>query len=177
MEAWDIDPSRIKDISDLLPVKQVDLDKFTDPELEAYDVILFLEILEHLRGNLIQTMTGLLESLKPNGRLILSTPNFRSVMGMYKFLFKGIGYAASSDLYHEWSKLENIGHMGHVREYTSRELSQFLERIGFDVEKVIYRPTRIGPGWKNGLFYWLEQLMPTTQFERHVCPKKKMIWN
>jgi hypothetical protein len=36
-------------------------------------------------------------------------------------------------------KLETLGHMGHVREYTITEVTDFLRKIGFEIDKIIYR--------------------------------------
>ncbi|MCS4185022.1 hypothetical protein GGP43_003079 [Salinibacter ruber] len=32
---------------------------------------------------------------------------------------------AEEDTYHAWSKLNQIGHMGHVKEYTGSEVASF----------------------------------------------------
>ncbi len=159
IEAWDIAPERIPDIPNI-EIKKSDLDHWDIDESDRYDYIIFQELFEHLRGNLIVTMKGILKLLKPEGKVLLSTPNLFSIMGLYKFLFKGIAYSASSDLYHEWSKIEDQGHMGHVREYTTKELRIFFRKVGFEIEKVIRRPQKMGPGWRNELFYILEKMIP-----------------
>ena len=47
--------------------------------------------------------------------------------------------ALSGDIYSQYFKLEQLGHKGHVRENTIREIIEFLEEIGFDVTTVLYR--------------------------------------
>ena len=42
-------------------------------------------------------------------------------------------------MYAEYQKLEKLGHMGHVREYTTTEVIQFLRNIGFEISGIIYR--------------------------------------
>lgn len=103
------------------------------PELEqgVYDGVIFSHIFEHCRINLITTIDNIYKSLKPKGYLFLSTPNLKSFQGIINFLHKDISYSCAGNLYHEWSKLERIGHMGHVREYTAKEVTTLLENCGF----------------------------------------------
>lgn len=159
IEAWDIAPERVSKIPGI-EVKKSDLDNWDINENEKYHCIIFMELFEHLRGNLIVTMEGVLRLLKPGGKVLLSTPNLYSFMGIYKFIFKGIAYSSSSDIYHEWNKIREHGHMGHVREYTVKEMRDFFKKIGFDIEKIVRRPQNMGDGWKNKLFYLLERLIP-----------------
>jgi hypothetical protein len=48
-------------------------------------------------------------------------------------------YSCAANPYEEYRKLNVLGHMGHVREYTPTEVVEFLEAIGFEVTAVIYR--------------------------------------
>jgi SAM-dependent methyltransferase len=106
---------------------------------DTFDLVLMNEVFEHLRINPIFTCSEVLRVLRPGGRLMLSTPNLWSLRGIFRFLVLRRAYAACADPYEEFSKLATIGHMGHVREYTTREVRSFLTRVGFDVERVIYR--------------------------------------
>jgi len=125
-----------------LDVRKCNIEQEALPFPENFcDAVVFNEIFEHLRINLIFTMRELFRILKPGGRLFLSTRNVRSLMGIRNFLFHKICQSGSTDIFREYSKLEDLGHMGHVREYTSTEVSRFLIKIGFQVEEVIYRET------------------------------------
>jgi hypothetical protein len=42
-------------------------------------------------------------------------------------------------VYAQYEKIETLGHVGHVREYTSKEVAIFLEKIGFKVQDLIFR--------------------------------------
>jgi len=44
--------------------------------------------------------------------------------------------------------LEKLGVMGHVREYTAKEVKDFLQQVGFEIEGVIYR------GSYSGSWFW-----------------------
>jgi len=118
----------------------------SDVEIEAvpfaggtFDVVLFNELFEHLRINPIFTLKEVHRVLKPGGLLLLSTPNLRSFRGIRNLILRDQGHAVSAGVYRQFEKLETLGHMGHVREYTAREVSDFLTRIGFRVEKIIHR--------------------------------------
>jgi hypothetical protein len=94
--------------------------------------------------------------LRPGGRLLLSTPNLRSFRGIRNLLLRHQGHAASASIYRQYEKLDDLGHMGHVREYTTFEVSEFLTRIGFRVEKIIFRG-----GHGKGVVGLAERLMPS----------------
>ena len=94
--------------------------------------------------------------LVPGGVLILSTPNVRSFRGLRNLLLHNRCHAASGDVYRQYEKLETLGHMGHVREYTTREVAEFLARIGFSVDRLVFRG-----GHGRGLVGLGERLLPS----------------
>jgi SAM-dependent methyltransferase len=106
---------------------------------ESFDAVVFNELFEHLRINPVFTLGEVLRIMRPNGVLTLSTPNLRSLEGIRNFLLRDRSYSCASNIYHEYKKLETIGHMGHVREYTRTEVVEFLETVGFEVTAIIYR--------------------------------------
>jgi SAM-dependent methyltransferase len=105
----------------------------------CFDGVVFNELFEHLRINPIFTLSEVLRVTKPGGTLMLSSPNLRSLAGIGNFLIRNRAYSCSGDIYAEYNKLERLGHMGHVREYTTTEVIEFLAAIGFAVTKIIYR--------------------------------------
>lgn len=106
---------------------------------DSFDVVIMNEVFEHLRIDLIHTMQQVLRVLKPNGKLFLSTPNLKSWRGINNFMFKDKAYTCGSSVYGEYKKLKTVGHMGHVREYTPKEVLEFLEAAGFSTIGLIYR--------------------------------------
>jgi SAM-dependent methyltransferase len=110
----------------------------------TYDVVLFFEIFEHLRINPIFTMKEARRVLKPGGVLMLSTPNLKSYEGLINFFFRNRCYSCTGDIYSEFDKLEKIGHMGHVREYTTKEITDFLHHLRFEIVRIAYRGSYSG---------------------------------
>ncbi|HUK01348.1 MAG TPA: class I SAM-dependent methyltransferase [Steroidobacteraceae bacterium] len=123
-----------------LAVVKCDVEREALPfETQSFDAVAFNELFEHLRINPIFTLREVFRVLKTGGSLMLSSPNLRSLDGIVNFLFKNEAHSCCEDVFKEYMKLEEIGHMGHVREYTTNEVVHFLERIGFEVTDVIYR--------------------------------------
>lgn len=125
----------------------------------AFDGIIMNEVFEHLRMNLISTMREIFRVLHPGGLLLLSTPNMRSISGFYHLLVLGKAYSCMGGIYHNYSCLEKVGTMGHVREYAPREVTDFLRDIGFEIEGMIYRGDYSG-SWKLNLARYFTRIWP-----------------
>jgi SAM-dependent methyltransferase len=142
VESIDIAPERFgRAIAQLnLAVQKVNIELEPVPFHDnSFDVVIFNELFEHLRINPVFTLKEVHRVLKRGGKLLLSTPNLRSLDGIKHFLIDNLSYSCSSDLYEQYRKLDTIGHMGHVREYTTREVIEFLHRIGFRVDSLLWR--------------------------------------
>jgi SAM-dependent methyltransferase len=130
-----------------LTVRRCDVETERVPFSDAsVDAILFNELFEHLRIDPIFTLQEALRVLRPGGHLLLSTPNLLSLSGLVNLLVRGEAHSCSGDVYAQYEKLKSLGHMGHTREYTAREVMRFLDRSGFEVSSVLYRgghPSRL----------------------------------
>ena len=138
--AVDLEPKRFaSSISALgFDVRKCDIENEDLPFADAsFDAIVLNEVFEHLRVDLIQVMGEVRRVLAPAGQLFLSTPNARSLRGLVNFNIRNV--SSNPDIFKQYSKLRQIGHMGHVREYTSLEVVAFLEHFGLVVEEVRYR--------------------------------------
>ena len=159
VSAVDVAPGRFANsISELeLDVREVDVERDVLPfESGSFRVVLMNELFEHLRIDPIFTLSETLRVLEPGGQLLLSTPNLRSLRGVRNLLVYNRAYACSAGVYRQYEKLKLLGHMGHVREYTTREVSEFLERIGFVPQTLVFRG-----GHGRGAVGLLERLLPT----------------
>ena len=133
-----------------LSILKVDFETESVPfEDDSFDIILFNEVFEHLRINLIRTMTEVRRVLKAGGTLFLTTPNLRSLRGIWALLRQHTTCHVQPDLYEEYDKLRRYGHMGHVREYTAREMSTFLSKVGLRTRRTLFRD--YGPPVRRGV--------------------------
>lgn len=159
VQGLDVAPERFSTaIAELeLDVRRCDVESEAVPfDSETFDLVVFSELFEHLRIDPIFTLGEVHRILKRDGLLLLSTPNLRSFRGLRNLLVHHLGHASSGGVYEQYDKLRTLGHMGHVREYTVREVAEFLDRIGFRAEKVIFRG-----GHGTGLVGWAERLAPS----------------
>jgi SAM-dependent methyltransferase len=158
VSALDLAPERFsKSIAALgLDVKRCNVETEPVPfDDQTFDLILFNELFEHLRIDPIFTLEEAHRVLAPGGRLLLSTPNLRSFRGLRNLILHNQGHASSAGIYRQYEKLRSLGHMGHVREYTTLEVADFLERTGFEVDKIVFRG-----GHGSGLVGLAERLAP-----------------
>jgi SAM-dependent methyltransferase len=157
--AVDLRPERFASAIDELglDVRRCDIETELLPIADAnVDAVLFNELFEHLRINPIFTMGEVLRVLVPGGVLLLSTPNLRSFRGIRNLVLRNQGHAVSGGVYRQYDKLRTLGHMGHVREYTTSETIDFLHRSGFATEDLVFRG-----GHGRGVVGLAERLTPS----------------
>ena len=103
---------------------EYDVFPYSDNE---FDLVIFMEVLEHLRDDPMHCLSEINRILRPEGHMLLTTPNLSS--------WKSISRA----LHHENPLLfppfvRSGGTDRHNREYTFREVSQLAIDAGFTVE-------------------------------------------
>jgi len=149
----DIDPTRFGEATrgEGLDIRLANIESEPFPvESASVDLVLMNEVFEHLRSPLVP-ITEIERILRPGGVLLLSTPNLRSFRGIINLVLRGKGWAVGADPSVEHRKPEEIGHMGHVREYTPVEVGGVLKSFGLHPETVIHRGS-LGP-LPERLFY------------------------
>jgi 2-polyprenyl-3-methyl-5-hydroxy-6-metoxy-1,4-benzoquinol methylase len=164
VEAVDIDTSRAQRIFDSagVPAHQVDIEREALPlASESFDVVLFNEVIEHLRLNPILPLREIHRVLRPGGFIFLSTPNI-TLPQRIRFV-RGIDF--QDDLIREFAKLESVGHMGHFRLYSKNEIERLLTHVGFKLESM--RAISVGPSRNSRIKRALEKLLPE-QFGDHL---------
>ena len=131
----DLDPDRVAPVIDRydLDVRECDVERDDLPvESDAVDVVLATELLEHLRIDPLHALREFRRVLRPGGVLFLVTPNQYEVGAIWRFLR---GEGAISHAQYEFSKLERLGHMGHVREYAPADVRELLREEGFRIQR------------------------------------------
>ncbi|RBI58950.1 hypothetical protein DMJ13_24370 [halophilic archaeon] len=135
----DLDPSRHAAYVDehALTVHACDIETEPFPLADnSVSVVLFSEVLEHLRQNPLHAMEEIERVLEPGGTLFLSTPNAHSIFDLYDYLLGGnVGPSPTS----EYAELSERGHMGHVRHWATSEVRELLTTYGLTVVSVDYR--------------------------------------
>jgi SAM-dependent methyltransferase len=105
----------------------------------SLDTVILHEVFEHLRVDLLHVLREVARVLKPGGVFLLSTPNLLSLKGILSLLLRGRAEGVSTDPFKEFSKLQTLGHMGHVREYTTVEVCDLLRRFELEPEVLVFR--------------------------------------
>lgn len=104
---------------------------------DVFDLVLFNEIIEHLRQSPVMALQEIYRVTRNNGYLMVTTPNISRSINRAKLLF-GKTIMHSPDVYFEQQgKGNNIYHR-HNREYTLEELSMLLEKTSWSVVKKDY---------------------------------------
>lgn len=88
-----------------------------------FDYILMLDVLEHLR-NRVDLLSKISRWLKPEGRLIISTPNITHISIRLKLLFGDFSYTEMGILDHT-----------HVHFFTRKTLEEELNKSGWRVDQ------------------------------------------
>lgn len=92
----------------------------------TFDVVLFCEILEHLLNDPVAALVQIHRILKPNGTLVLTTPNVARLENVARLY-------AGANIYDPYSGHGPYGR--HNREYTMLELERLLPAVGFVIDK------------------------------------------
>ncbi len=173
--ALDLDPDRFPVLtkSSGAVVQNLDIENATAERLvvlsSAFDLVVFNEVFEHLRINIIKTMKDIRSLLSENGVIYMTTPNGLGLLSFIRLLKRRTG----PSLVKEWSKLERLGHMGHVREYSALEICEILEYVGFRIEKKIYRRHHnAGRGLRGAIIRSVESILPGLRHNIVIVARK-----
>jgi SAM-dependent methyltransferase len=100
----------------------VENDRFPYPDGE-FDIVIFAEIIEHLLNDPCRVLREIKRVLKPNGTLILTTPNVARLENVARMI-------SGTNIYDPYSGYGPYGR--HNREYNRHELDQLLKFEGFE---------------------------------------------
>lgn len=99
---------------------------------EYFDLVLMLEVIEHIPLDPLIVFTKVKRVLKVNGLLIISTPNFLRFDNRVHILF---GKSVLS-----LTNFDPERGTGHFREYTMDDLMYVIRKSGFNPYKAYYFP-------------------------------------
>jgi SAM-dependent methyltransferase len=100
---------------------------------DTFSFIVFTEIIEHLHTSPLFALRELRRILKPNGILLITTPNLLSLKNRLSFLTGRAQYDTLDMPYDALESEERIGHGGHFRVFSMVELVDMIQRVGFRV--------------------------------------------
>jgi len=114
-------------------ISLMNVEKNTLPFPDSFfDAVVMTEIMEHFVTDPRRVLKEVLRVLKPEGRLILTTPNVANIGRTLKLVL-GQNIYWSLDHFYEEDKSN-----AHVREYTKDEVRKMLEDSGFSCSKLRY---------------------------------------
>jgi SAM-dependent methyltransferase len=119
-------------------VLRLDIEEVLIPlDENSVDAVLLLEVFEHLYRRPNQVFRELRRILKPNGKLVLSTPNGAQLPAYIKAIMR----SQFGPKIFEWSKeYEAIGHFSHIREYSLQEIKEYISNFDFSIERAYRIP-------------------------------------
>ena len=106
------------------------------PATQQMDCLCLCEVLEHLTGDVLETLGRLSKLVAPGGYLFVTTPNLRSLSGLVALLKHRSGLAAKMrETVTQQYRRAGSGdrYFGHVREYTNKEVVDLFESLGFEL--------------------------------------------
>jgi len=134
----DINPNTLKEfqMKHRLKVKKHNMENGKSPfKDEEFDLVIFTEIFEHLGVDPLRVLKEIRRILKPKGMLFLSTPNLYTLHKIIMFLF---GRSFNNAL-GELNKVKSTGYMGHIREYSNKEIKMILESCGYKIKEIYFK--------------------------------------
>lgn len=170
--AIDLEPERGRALIERLglDVRRCDIERKPLPFKDsAFDLVLMCETLEHLRVDPQFALSEVNRVLRPGGVVLLTTPNLYSAQNVLRFVLgRGFGDAVS-----EFSKLRTLGHMGHVREYTRREVRRFASDAGLSILTHRFRDYSRPRGRREMLKFLAFKILPARLRSFHVLLAEK----
>lgn len=137
-------------------------DRFPYPD-NSFDTVICCEILEHLAKDPMHMMSEIHRILKPNGILVLTTPNVVSIRALHAML-TGI----HPNLFSKYVMPTLLPEAKHIREYTPKELLRLFADSGFTVQFI----DTTAYGERSGVYKWItraiQSLKPLTRL-REDC--------
>lgn len=120
----------------------------------SFDIVLFCEIIEHLLMDPAKVLREIRRVLKPNGQLILTTPNVSRLENVARML-------SGANIYDPYSGYGPYGR--HNREYNKHELHLLLSYVGFNIQEMFSADVHENNAWQ---FFDLTNLQSQLKFRQ-----------
>lgn len=162
----DVSPARVDTLIRQLglDVRACDVERSALPFPDAsFACAMLCETFEHLRVDPAFVLSEIHRVLRPGAPLLLTTPNLYALPSLARF---ALGRSIA-DPWLEFEKLRTLGHMGHVREYSAREVLRFVQFSGFGLQSLDYRSHPGRGGRKDRLLRAAYALAPRC-FRREI---------
>jgi SAM-dependent methyltransferase len=105
----------------------------------SVDCIIFTEVIEHLRVNILSILCEFRRVLRRGGKVVITTPNLLTLQNRVSFLIGCARYDTLEMPYDALEAEQRIGHTGHFRVFSMPELIDLLQRSSF---RICYRGYR-----------------------------------
>ena len=132
---------------------QHDLNDSDFPELEAHELVVCAEVIEHLHVSPLPMLRVLAENLVPGGRLLIQTPNATALPKRLRMLLGQNPYEPVRN---------EPGNPGHFHEYTVAELREAVETAGLEIERLVIANYFDHGSRKNRVYRALGPVLPST---------------
>jgi SAM-dependent methyltransferase len=132
---------------------QLDLNSDDRPDLEPHDLVICAEVIEHLHVAPVPVLRFLATGLRPDGHLVLQTPNATALPKRVRLLLGRNPYDPIR---------ETAFNPGHFHEYTADELCGEVATAGLDVVRVLTANYFDHGSRKNRAYRALERVLPPT---------------
>lgn len=127
----------VADLCEGEKINYYSLDIETEPlplDSESVDAVILTEVIEHLYHDPLFVLSEINRVLRANsGILILSTPNLLSFRNRVNFMLGNIDRVLENPFV-SFLKQQRLGHLGHLRMYSAKELAIMLRLLGFASE-------------------------------------------
>lgn len=145
--AWDMFPEFFK--SEKLKCTSADLQQSFPCDAHRFDLAIFQEGIEHLPDQLF-ALKEFHRVLKPDGRLIVTTPNYSNFRSRLAYLFfeaETPKMMPPNELESLWFGKDNRIYMGHIFSIGIMRMRVLAVLAGFQIEKI--HPSRIN--WSSAI--------------------------
>ncbi len=105
---------------------------------ETFDIVIMCEVLEHLNFNPLPLIKEINRIEKMGGIFYLSLPNITSLRNRIKLLLGKSIHNPITDYFYQLADNTNMTVGLHWREYTTYEVKEILESLGFNIDKQYY---------------------------------------